>query len=85
MSACQLTRQTNACVRIIPRKTHVRMYTRTVEPLYFGHLGTRKDCPDYQGVLISGVEDVLWLVIMDHLAPVACLQLKGLDQRGSTV
>ena len=24
----------------------------TVEPVYYGHLGTRKKCPDYQGVLI---------------------------------
>ena len=31
----------------------------TVEPLYFRLLGTRRDCPDYEAVLISGVEDVL--------------------------
>ena len=32
------------------------MYSGT---LYFGHLGTGNDCPDYAGVLISGVEAVL--------------------------
>ena len=25
----------------------------TVEPVYYGHLGTNKKCPDFQGVLIS--------------------------------
>ena len=30
----------------------------TVEPLYFRLLGTRRDCLDYEGVLISGIEDV---------------------------
>ena len=24
----------------------------TVEPVYYGHLGTSKKCPDYQGVLV---------------------------------
>ena len=24
----------------------------TVEPVYYGHLGTSQKCPDYQGVLI---------------------------------
>ena len=24
----------------------------TVEPVYYGHLGTNQRCPDYQGVLI---------------------------------
>ena len=27
----------------------------TVEPVYYGHLGTGKKCPDYQGVLIFQV------------------------------
>ena len=27
----------------------------TVEPVYYGHLRTRKKCPDYQGVLIFQV------------------------------
>ena len=27
----------------------------TVEPVYCGHLGTNKKCPDYQGVLIFQV------------------------------
>ena len=38
----------------------VRMYVLTyvillytVEPVYYGHLGTNQMCPDYQGVLIS--------------------------------
>ena len=24
----------------------------TVEPVYYGHLGTNQRCPDYQGILI---------------------------------
>ena len=27
----------------------------TVEPVYYGHFGTAKKCPDYQGVLIFQV------------------------------
>ena len=27
----------------------------TVKPVYYGHLGTSKKCPDYQGVLIFQV------------------------------
>ena len=27
----------------------------TEEPVYYGHLGTNKKCPDYQGVLIFQV------------------------------
>ena len=27
----------------------------SVEPVYYGHLGTSKKCPDYQGVLIFQV------------------------------
>ena len=27
----------------------------TVEPVYYGHLGTKQKCPDYQGVLIFQV------------------------------
>ena len=27
----------------------------TVEPVYYGHLGTSQKCPDYQGVLIFQV------------------------------
>ena len=27
----------------------------TVEPVYYGHLGTNQKCPDYQGVLIFQV------------------------------
>ena len=27
----------------------------TMEPVYYGHLGTTKTCPDYQDVLISQV------------------------------
>ena len=29
--------------------------TTTVEPVYYGYLGTNKKCPDYQGVLIFQV------------------------------
>ena len=31
------------------------MYCSTVEPVYYGHLGTSQKCPDYQGVLIFQV------------------------------
>ena len=27
----------------------------TVEPVYYGHLGTSKKCPDYQGALVFQV------------------------------
>ena len=27
----------------------------TVEPVYYGHLGTNQRCPDYQGLLIFQV------------------------------
>ena len=27
----------------------------TVEPVYYGHLGTNQRCPDYQGILIFQV------------------------------
>ena len=33
---------------------HVHLGT-TVEPVYYGHLGTNQRCPDYQGVLIFQV------------------------------
>ena len=64
----------------------------TVDPLYSTHLGTRKNCPDYQGVLISGAEDVLWLIKVNYLVPVACVHIRGCPQfrglhgfEGSTV
>ena len=31
------------------------MHCSTVEPVYYGHLGTNKKCLDYQGVLIFQV------------------------------
>ena len=34
---------------------HQHTITHTVEPVYYGHLGTDKECPDYQGVLIFQV------------------------------
>ena len=37
-----------------------RMFISGTPGLYSEHLGTRKDCPDYRGVLISEVEDVLY-------------------------
>ena len=37
----------------------------TVEPVYYGHLGTTKKCPDYQGVLIFQVS----LYEKHHLGP----------------
>ena len=37
---------------------NITKQTFTVDPLYSGHLGTRRDCPDNEDVLISGVEDV---------------------------
>ena len=42
-------------------------------PLYSGHLGTRKGCPDYQDVLISEVKDVLRQSMENHLVPLACV------------
>ena len=30
-------------------------FVYTVEPVYYGHLGTSQRCPDYQGVLIFQV------------------------------
>ena len=33
----------------------VRLNCATVEPVYYGHLGTNQRCPDYQGVLIFQV------------------------------
>ena len=33
----------------------VYMYVYTVEPVYYGHLGTTQKCPGYQGVLIFQV------------------------------
>ena len=30
-------------------------FCRIVEPVYYGHLGTKQRCPDYQGVLIFQV------------------------------
>ena len=49
-------------------------------------LGTRKDCPDYECVLNSGVEFVLWQSIEIHLVPVACVllyrEVSALQQSG---
>ena len=36
-------------------KNDLPWHTYTVEPLYYGHLGTTKKCPDYQGVLFFQV------------------------------
>ena len=33
----------------------INIAIRTVEPVYYGHLGTSQKCPDYQGVLIFQV------------------------------
>ena len=46
--------------------------------LYSGY-SWRKDCPDYLGVLISGVEGVLWLITVDYLVPVACVHIRGVS------
>ena len=48
--------------------------------LYSEHLGTRKDYQNYRGVLISGVEDIIWLIIiLDHLVPVTCVHIRGVS------
>ena len=39
----------------------------------FRTLWDQKGCPDYQNVLISGVEDVLWQSMENHLVPLACV------------
>ena len=54
----------------------------TVKLLFSGHLGTRRDCRDYRGVLISGVEDVAWQSIENHLVTVACVHDRGVWSRG---
>ena len=36
-------------------RTTYPYYECTVEPVYYGHLGTSKKCPDYQGLLIFQV------------------------------
>ena len=39
--------------KLIPQKfTDMIINNGTVEPAYYGHLGTDKKCPDYQGVSI---------------------------------
>ena len=38
----------------------------TVEPVYSGHLGTPKNCPDYKGVLISQVHLYTFILQWDH-------------------
>ena len=47
--------------------------------LYSRHHGTRDDCPDYRNVLISGVKDVLWQSMVNHLVPVACVHIRGVS------
>ena len=60
-----------------------------MEPLYSGHLGTEKGCPDYSNVLISTVGDVLWQSMENHLVPLACVlsrevsAMKGVGLEGS--
>ena len=44
------------------------MYMSSVETLYSGDLGARKDC-----VPISGVEAALYQSIVKNLVPVACV------------
>ena len=44
---------------------HCTYNSSTVEPVYYGHLGTSQKCPDYQGVLISRSV----YMIMYHLGP----------------
>ena len=41
----------STCIYV--HQKHLRSYT--VEPVYYGHLGTSQKCPDYQGVLIFQV------------------------------
>ena len=43
-------------------------------------LGTESmHCPDYRGVLISGVGDVLWFIIGEYLVPVVCVHIRGVS------
>ena len=49
-----------------------------MKPLYSGHFGTRQNCLDYSGVLISGVKDVLYHRIVNHLVPVARVHIRGM-------
>ena len=57
---------------------YVRKYT--AEPLYSGQLETRKDCPDYEDVLILEVEVVLWQSTKNHLVSLACVHNRGCPQ-----
>ena len=53
----------------------------TVERLYSRHLGTRRDCLYYEGVLILGVESALWQGMENHLVLVVCVcvNIKGVS------
>ena len=69
-----LRAQPKTCCRLLPWQGWIgALFCRAIhsKPLYSGHLWTRMDCPDYRGVLISGVEDVLWFIVLDYLVPVA--------------
>ena len=44
-----------AAVYVLYVDTVLHTYVGTVEPVYYGHLGTSQKCPDYQGVLIFQV------------------------------
>ena len=61
----------------IQTQTLKTVYSGT--PFYSGPLGTTKDCPDYEGVLISGLDNVLWESIKNHLDPVACVHNRGVS------
>ena len=45
--------------------------------LYFRQLGTGGDC--HEGVLISGVEALLYQSIVNYLVPVACVHNRGVS------
>ena len=35
--------------------------------------------PDYQGILITGVGDVLWLIVVEYLVPLVCVHIRGVS------
>ena len=61
----------NICENLTSRK-----FPATMEPPCSAHLGTGKDRPEYGGVFISGVENVLWQSIVNHLVPVTCVHIR---------
>ena len=48
-------------------------------PSVFGHLGTRKDCPDCWDVMISGAEAFLYQCMVKYLVLMSCVLNRGVS------